>query len=62
MADSAPLPLFAFLLQAVFIYRGGRFFGQRFQQRVFVVCGVFLVVLSVRFGMEGIGALVHDLG
>jgi len=39
-------------------FHGGRFFGQRFQQGVFVVCGVFLVLFSVKFFISSIGVLV----
>ena len=41
------LAWFSFL--GILAYRGGRFFGRRFQQVIFAVCGVFLLYLSVHF-------------
>jgi len=36
-------------------FQGGRFFGRRFQQGIFVVCGVFLVLFSFKFILSSIG-------
>ncbi len=39
-------------------FQGGRFFGQRFQQGVFVVCGIFLLVFSIRFISSSVGLVL----
>ena len=51
-----------FYFLSALVFRGGKFFGRRFQQIVFAVCGAFLLVLSIRFGMEGIGGLLQEVG
>ena len=47
---------FSFL--GILAYRGGRFFGRRFQQVVFAVCGAFLLYLSVHFMTAAAGDLL----
>jgi threonine/homoserine/homoserine lactone efflux protein len=39
-------------------FRGGQFFGRRFQQVVFVLCGVFLVFFGGRYVVGAIGEWV----
>lgn len=34
-------------------YKGGQFFGRRFQKGLFVLCGVFLVFFSIKFIADG---------
>ncbi|MFP3897193.1 MAG: LysE family transporter [Anaerolineales bacterium] len=34
-------------------YKGGQFFGRKFQKGLFVLCGVFLVFFGVRFVVHG---------
>ena len=38
-------------------FHGGRFFGQRFQQGIFLICGLFLLLFSVKFFISSIGVL-----
>ena len=35
-------------------YRGGEFFGKRFQKTVFLACGVFLVFFGLKFIVDGV--------
>lgn len=34
-------------------YKGGQFFGRRFQKGLFLLCGVFLVFFSLKFIVDG---------
>ncbi len=34
-------------------YKGGQFFGRRFQKGLFALCGVFLVFFSIKFIVDG---------
>ena len=47
---------FSFL--GILAFRGGRFFGRRFQQVVFAVCGAFLLYLSAHFMTGALGYLL----
>ena len=47
-----------FYFLSALVFRGGRFFGRRFQHIVFAVCGAFLLLLGIRFGVEGMGRLM----
>ncbi len=38
-------------------YRGGEFFGKRFQKVVFFACGLFLVFFGVKFIVDGVAGL-----
>jgi threonine/homoserine/homoserine lactone efflux protein len=35
-------------------YKGGQFFGRRFQKGLFVLCGLFLVFFSIKFVVNGV--------
>jgi threonine/homoserine/homoserine lactone efflux protein len=39
---------------SVLSYKGGEFFGRRFQKVVFLVCGVFLLFFGVKFMVDGL--------
>ena len=38
-------------------YKGGQFFGGRFQKVLFVVCAVFLLFVGGKFIVEAVGAM-----
>lgn len=38
-------------------FRGGRFFGNKFQKIVFGVCGVFLIIMGGKFVVDAVGVL-----
>lgn len=38
-------------------YKGGQFFGGRFQKAVFVVCGTFLLLVGGKFIADAVGAM-----
>jgi len=42
---------------SVLSYKGGEFFGKRFQKVVFLVCGVFLLFFGVKFIVDGVAGL-----
>lgn len=48
--------LWAYFLSAL-SFKGGQFFGRRFQQVVFAVCGVFLLLFSGKLVIDGVGGL-----
>jgi len=39
-------------------YKGGEFFGQRFQKAVFLLCGVFLLFFGGKFLVDGVTGLL----
>jgi threonine/homoserine/homoserine lactone efflux protein len=41
-------------LLSIASYRGGRFFGRRFQEAGFVLCGAFLVLFGARYVIDAI--------
>ena len=42
---------------SVLSFKGGQFFGRTFQKLLFLVCGVFLLVLSARFLWDAVRAI-----
>jgi len=45
--------LWCYFLSAL-SFKGGRFFGKRFQKIVFTICGVFLIFLSGKFVLDAV--------
>ncbi len=45
--------IWSYLLSAV-SFKGGRIFGRRFQQAVFALCGVFLVLFGVKYVVSAV--------
>ncbi len=39
-------------------FKGGQFFGKRFQEIVFVLCGVFLIFFGAKFVLDAVSGLV----
>ncbi|MBN1933405.1 MAG: LysE family transporter [Anaerolineae bacterium] len=39
-------------------FRGGAFFGRRFQQAIFLLCGVFLLFFGGKYVIEGVAGLL----
>jgi len=49
---------FWYYFLSIISFKGGKFFGRKFQKIIFVICGVFLLFFSVKFIIDTIRLLI----